>query len=106
MEDIFKKLIFLLLIFFLIGCTTYIPINVESDPPGANIYLDGKFKGVTPGVIYCKYNPNIHPLEIIHQKTIRITKRGYKSKEIAISVLDGNFSKNKKIILEKHQGKY
>lgn len=34
MEDIFKKLIFLLLIFFLIGCTTYIPINVESDPPG------------------------------------------------------------------------
>lgn len=106
MKDIFKVLIFILLFSFLIGCTTYIPLNVESDPPGANIYIDGEFKGVTPRLIYHKYDPNIHPLDVIHQKTMRVTKRGYKSKEIAISILDGNFSKNKKIILEKQQGGY
>lgn len=97
MRKIFKILIFLILIVTFIGCSKYIPLKVESDPPGASIYLDGEFKGVTPKVIHYRYDPNIFPLEFLHEKNLRLVKKGYKSKEIPISV----FSEEKKIFLEK-----
>lgn len=30
------------------GCAAYQNVGIESDPPGAQIYLDGKLAGVTP----------------------------------------------------------
>ena len=32
----------------LAGCAPYQNIGIQSDPPGAQIYLDGKLAGVTP----------------------------------------------------------
>ena len=97
MKKVLKGLIFLTLIFTFIGCSKYIPLKVESDPPGASIYLDGEYKGLTPKVIHYKYDPNIFPLEFLNEKSLRLVKKGYKSKEIPISF----FSEEKKIFLEK-----
>lgn len=37
-----------LLALLLAGCASYQNVGIESDPPGATIYLDGKPVGVTP----------------------------------------------------------
>lgn len=42
-----KKIIILMVVFFfLVGCASTTVIN--SDPPGAGLYLAGQYKGVTP----------------------------------------------------------
>ena len=38
----------LLLALCLVGCTAYQNVAIESDPPGAEIFLDGKPVGLTP----------------------------------------------------------
>jgi hypothetical protein len=30
------------------GCAAYQNVGIESDPPGAQVYVDGKLEGVTP----------------------------------------------------------
>ena len=36
------------LVLVLSGCAAYQNVGIESDPPGAQIYVDGKLEGVTP----------------------------------------------------------
>jgi hypothetical protein len=101
MKNVRRGILFLLVIILFWGCSKNIPISVESNPPGAQIYLDGEFKGVTPRVITYHYDPGIRPFELLEQKKLRLTKEGYQSKEIIISVHD-NFLPGKKVItLEK-----
>lgn len=97
---ILKGLALLSLIIIFAGCSKHIPLTVESDPPGAYIYLDGEFKGITPKIITYHYDPNIRPLEIAHEKKLRLSKEGYRSKEITISILTSIISEKKKIVLE------
>lgn len=40
-----KLMLASLIAVYCVGCTT---IHVESDPPGAEVWLDGKLKGTTP----------------------------------------------------------
>jgi hypothetical protein len=39
---------FVWILLLLSGCAAYQNVGVESDPPGAQIYVDGKLEGVTP----------------------------------------------------------
>ena len=100
MKVILKGLVLLFLIIIFTGCSKHIPLTVESDPPGAYIYLDGEFKGITPKVITYHYNPSINPMEIAHEKKLRLSKKGYRSKEVTISILNSIMSEKKKIVLE------
>ena len=63
-------------IFNLLGCATVFhnpshPINVNSDPAGAKIYIDGHYVGETP-VVYKVDGRETHEIEF--------RKEGYKSK--------------------------
>jgi len=72
----FSKLLIGLIIFSLFGCATVFhnpshPINVNSDPGGAKIYIDGIYVGETP-VVYKVDGRKTHEIEF--------RKEGYKSK--------------------------
>jgi len=101
MKNVTMGMLFLLIVILFWGCSKNIPFNVQSNPPGAQIYLDGEFKGVTPKVITYHYDPGIRPFELLQQKKLRLTKEGYKSKEIILSAHDNFLSGKKVITLEK-----
>jgi len=53
------------------GCTEYIlsqgSLAIQSDPPGAGIYLDGEFKGTSPVVIHA-ISSGAHQIELRHDE--------------------------------------
>lgn len=69
------KVIFMLSICFLVVSCTSIPINTT--PPGAKIFLDNKFVGISP----CEISPG----EFSRSIQIRIEKEGYQTIDQIIS---------------------
>jgi hypothetical protein len=64
-----------------LGCAAYQNVGVESDPPGASIYLDGKLVGQTPA-----------KLEIGRDKdhTVFLKREGYKPELVVLERHEAN----------------
>ncbi len=67
---------FLLLIILMTGCATYETFSVNTDPPSAEIFVDGKLMGKTPATIKVEF-PEDKQL-VREKKIIALRLRGYK----------------------------
>ncbi|MFH0887630.1 MAG: PEGA domain-containing protein [Planctomycetota bacterium] len=65
-------------------------IYVSSDPTGVGVYLDGSYAGTAPLTI---------PAVSVGSHTVKVTKDGYKTQEIATTVIE-NQTKNMVVTLE------
>ena len=70
-------LILILFALFLIAQTCSSPVTFDSDPQGANVYVDGSLKGVTPVIISVAGG----------QRTIKYSLSGYEDLTFQIQVL-------------------
>jgi hypothetical protein len=71
----------LCLAFGLAGCAAYQNVGIESDPPGAEIYLDGKPAGQTPQSLRV-------PRGAAH--TVYLKKEGYRPELVVLEKHDAN----------------
>ncbi len=71
----------ILLALLLSGCAAYQNVAIESDPPGATIYLDGKSVGTTP-----------QNLRISRESdhTVYLKKEGYRPELVVLKKHDAN----------------
>ena len=63
------------------GCAAYQNVGIESDPPGAEIYLDGKLAGQTPLELRV-------PRDAAH--TVYLKKEGYRPELVVLEKHDAN----------------
>jgi hypothetical protein len=63
------------------GCAAYQNVGIESDPPGAEIYLDGKLAGQTPLQLRV-------PRDAAH--TVYLKKEGYRPELVVLEKHDAN----------------
>ena len=73
-------------------------IKVESNPSGADVYLDGKKLGEAPITI------KIVGLNLKHK--IEITKNGYQSKIVTVFISPQNAENQEYVIVNKSEGTY
>ena len=73
-------------------------IKVESNPSGADVYLDGKKLGEAPITI------KIVGLNLKHK--IEITKNGYQSKTVTVFISPQNAENQEYVIVNKSEGTY
>lgn len=69
------RILALCLGFGLAGCAAYQNVGIESDPPGAEIYLDGKPVGQTPQTLRV-------PRDAAH--TVYLKKEGYRPELVVL----------------------
>jgi len=71
----------LLLALLLPACASYQNVAIESDPPGAEIFLDGKSVGATP-----------HSLRISREQphTVYLKKEGFRPELVVLEKHDAN----------------
>jgi len=70
-------------------------LSVDSDPPGADIYLKGKFVAITPHIL-----SNIIPGEVV----LRVEKKGYEEWTTSL-MIDPNEHKAVDVVLKEMMGK-
>ena len=70
-----------LLALVLAGCASYQNVGVESDPPGAEIFLDGKSVGVTPQTLQI-------PRDAPH--SVYLKKEGFRPALVVLEKHDAN----------------
>jgi hypothetical protein len=73
-------------------------MKVESNPSGADVYLDGKKLGEAPITI------KIVGLNLKHK--IEITKNGYQSKIVTVFISPQNAEDQEYVIVDKSEGTY
>jgi hypothetical protein len=71
----------LLLALLLPGCAAYQNVAIESDPPGATIYLDGKAVGATPQKLRISRDSS---------HTVYLKKEGYRPELVVLEKHDAN----------------
>jgi hypothetical protein len=80
----------------LASCTTTSTITIKTDPPGANIYVDGKSIGQTPATIKVKFSENAQMVP--EKKILAVKLSGYREKKEVIS-LEGTSQKTLEFLL-------
>jgi len=80
----------------LAGCATTSTITIKTDPPGANIYVDGKSIGQTPVTIKLKFAENAQM--VTEKKILAVKLAGYREKKEIIS-LEGTSQKTLEFLL-------
>ncbi len=71
----------LLLVLWLAGCAAYQNVGIESDPPGAEIFLDGKSVGTTPQSLRVSR-------DLDH--TVYLKKEGYRPELVVLEKHEAN----------------
>lgn len=70
-------------------------LHVESDPPGAEVFLEGMFKGITPA-LFSKVLPGKHELQVGRVK-------GYQEYQAEIELVAGETRKEKVVLKKREQ---
>lgn len=78
-----------------IGKNAVAGLHVESEPPGAEVFLDGMFKGITPA-LFSKVLPGKHELQVGRVK-------GYQEYQAEIELLAGETRKDKVVLKKREQ---
>jgi len=84
MKNISRGILFFFIL--LASCATTSTITIKTDPPGANIYVDGKSLGQTPATIKVKFSENAQMVP--EKKILAVKLSGYREKKEIISLED------------------